>query len=182
MARALLTSARDFRHGLEKKSLIQRSQQARLYFDKAHETLETVNQVTLEGAIKIQVADASTVPEHGHEHGVTTMGTTRNTDSDATSVPLSIPASLVSSAPFRGPALQVVLDPIRPPQSFSLPTPPDDHSPQEPAAPYDGIKGTRPSINPAIVVSPLPTPPLTPEIPEKPSPASPPHLASPADA
>lgn len=71
-------------------------------------------------------------------------------------------ASHASSAPIRGPTLQVVLDSL---QSFSLPSPPDVQSPQEPAAaPYDGIalvstgaaKETRPTIKPTSVVSPFP--------------------------
>ena len=100
----------------------------------------------------------------------------------------STAASLASSAPIRGPTLQVVLDS---PQSFSLPSPPDDQFPQEPAVvPYNGIafvstgaiKGTGPSIKPTGVVSSLPTPPLTPETPAKFSPADPTHFASLADA
>jgi hypothetical protein len=38
----VIESAGDFRHGLEKKSVIRRSQQSRLYLDKAHETLEII--------------------------------------------------------------------------------------------------------------------------------------------
>ncbi|KAH9166402.1 hypothetical protein EDB89DRAFT_1910720 [Lactarius sanguifluus] len=192
MARALLTSARDFRHGLEGKSVIRRSHQSRLYFDRAHETLETVKQVTLEGVIKIQDADASTVPEHEH---MTTTGNITDSDAISNNVLSTAPAgaftaaSLASSAPVRGPTLQVVLTHVRPPPSFGLLTPLDDQFPQEPAAPYDeialvsttAVKETRPSIDPAIVVSPLPTPPLTPETPAKPSPANS-ILMSPADA
>lgn len=138
----------------------------------------------------MQGAVVSTVPTE-REHGVITKGAI--TDSDAVSnelVPLSIPAnafttaSLASTAPIRGPTLQVVLDP---PQSFSHSLPPDQS--QEPAAPYDrttlvstgAFKGTLPSINPAVVVSPLPTPPLTPETPEEPSTADPTHFAPPAN-
>jgi len=48
-----------------------------------------------------------------------------------------------------------------PPPPFGLLSLPDDRSPEEPAAPYDGIalvsngavKETRPSINPSIAVS-----------------------------
>ena len=153
--------------------------------------------VALEGAIKIQGADASTVPTE-HEHTVTMTGSITDSDAisnDTVSLSTTTPAgafttaSLASSAPIRGPTLQVVLGHIRPSPSSSLPSPPDDQFPQEPAAPYDGIvsigavKETRPSINPAtIIVSPLPTPPLTPETPAKSSPANPTHLASPADA
>ncbi|KAI9451012.1 hypothetical protein BJY52DRAFT_1299959 [Lactarius psammicola] len=188
MARSLLTSARDFRHGLERKSVIRRSQQSRLYLDKAHETLETVKQVALEGAIKIRGVDASTVLTE-HEHTVTMMGTI--TDSDATSSDtVSLSTAIPSGIPIRGPTLQVVLAHIRPPLSHGLPSPPDDRSPQDHVAPYDGIalvstdvvKETRPSINPAIVVSPLLTPPLTPETPAKSSPSYPTHLASSVDA
>ncbi|KAI9447458.1 hypothetical protein H4582DRAFT_2051214 [Lactarius indigo] len=188
MARALLTRTRDFRHGLEGKSVIRRSQQSRLYLDKAHETLETVKQVTLEGAIKIRSADTSTVPTE-NEHIVTTTGTITDSDAisnDMFSLSTTIPAgaftaaSLASTAPIRGPTLQVVLAQDRPLPSFGLPTPPDDQFPQGPAAPYDevalvsttAVKETRPSIDPTIVVSPLPTPPLTPETPAKPSPAN----------
>ncbi|KAH8990993.1 hypothetical protein EDB92DRAFT_1816503 [Lactarius akahatsu] len=198
MARALLTSARDFRHGLEGKSVIRRSQQSRLYLDKAHETLETVKQVTLEGVIKIWSADASAVLTD-HEHMVTVTET--NTDSDAisnytlslgTTTPAGAftAASLASSAPIRGPTLQVALAHVRPLPSFGLLTPPDDQFPQEHAAPYNEIalvsttvvKETRPSVNPVIIVSPLPTPPLTPETPAKPSPANSTHVVSPAGA
>ncbi|KAH8982636.1 hypothetical protein EDB86DRAFT_326563 [Lactarius hatsudake] len=198
MARALLTSARDFRHGLEGRGVIRRSQQSRLYLDKAHETLETVKQVTLEGVIKIRSADASAVLTE-HEHMVNVTET--NTDSDAisndtlslsTTTPAGAftAASLASSAPISGPTLQVVLTHVRPPPSSGLPTPPDDQCPREHAAPYDEIalvsatviKETRPSVNPAIIVSPLPTPPLTPETPAKPSPANSTHAVSPAGA
>jgi len=174
MARALLTSARDFRHGLERKSVIRRSQQSRLYLDMAHVTLETVKQVTLERTIKIRGAVVTTVPKE-HEHEDTTMGMIPSSDAiSKDTVSQGVPAgaftmsSLAPSAPIRGPTLQVVLDR---PQS-SLPSPPDEQS-QEPAAPYYGsdlvstgaAKETKPSINPAIGNSPLPTPPLTPETP-----------------
>lgn len=38
----VIIRARDFRIGLERKSVILRSQQSRLYLDEAHITLETV--------------------------------------------------------------------------------------------------------------------------------------------
>ncbi|KAN0137452.1 hypothetical protein V8E53_004897 [Lactarius tabidus] len=190
MAMALLTRAKDFRHGLEKKSVIRRTQQSHLYLDKAHETLETIKQVTLEGELKIQGAVVSTVPTE-REHGVTAMGAITFSgavlnDPGSLGIPTnaSTTASITSSAPIRGPTLQVVLDP---PQSFSHSSPPDQ--PQEPAAPSNGTtlvptgaaKETRPSINPTVVVSPLPTPPLTPETPEESSAADPTHFASPAN-
>jgi len=191
MASALLTSARDFRHDLERKSVIRRSQQSRLYLDKAHETLETVK-ITLEAAIKIQYADVFkfTVPTEP-EHEVPTMGMITGSDTVLNgTVSRSIPAgsvttaSLASNAPIKGPTLQIVLNP---PRTSSLPSPPDEQPPQESAAPYDGIplvptgvvKETRPSINPPTIVFPLPTPPLTPETPAKVDSA---HFASPADA
>ncbi|KAI9451695.1 hypothetical protein BJY52DRAFT_1190818 [Lactarius psammicola] len=62
---------------------------------------------------------------------------------------------------------------------------PDDQSPLEPAAPYNGIvlvsTGTVKEISPATIVPLLPTPP-TPETPAKSSPINPTHLASLADA
>jgi hypothetical protein len=137
----------------------------------------------------MQGAAVSTVPTEG-EHGVTAMGTI--TDSGAVSNdpgPLSVPtdafttASLAPSAPIRGLTLQVMLDP---PQFFSHSSPPDQ--PQEPVAPYNGttlvltgaVKETRPSINPAVVVSPFPTP-LTPETPEQSSTVHPTHFTSPVN-
>jgi len=124
------------------------------------------------------------------EHEVPTMrmitgSVTILNDTVSLSVPAGVvtTASLASSvaAPIRGPTLQVVLDP---PRSPSLLSPPNHQPLQEPAALYDGIallstgavKETRPLINPATIVSPLPTPPLTPEIQ-----ADPAHLASPVD-
>lgn len=99
---------------------------------------------------------------------------------------LNATVSLASSAPIRGSALQIVLDPPR----SSLPSLPDDQPLQEPAIPYDrialvsteAVKETRLLINPATMVSPLPTPPLTPEIPSKSSPTGPSHFASLGDA
>ena len=44
----MIISAKDFRHDLEKKSVLRRSQQSRLYLDKAHETLETVKRVKVQ--------------------------------------------------------------------------------------------------------------------------------------
>lgn len=90
--------------------------------------------------------------------------------------------SCASSAPIRGSALQIVLDPP--------PSLPDDQPLQEPTIPYDrialvsteAVKETRLLINPATMVSPLPTPPLTPEIPSKSSPTGPSHFASLGDA
>jgi hypothetical protein len=104
------------------------------------------------------------------------------TSSDAV---LNDTVSLASSAPIRGTALQIVLDP-----RSSLPSLPHDQPPQEPAIPYDrialvstgAVKETRLLINPATMVSPLPTPPLTPEIPAKSSPTGPSHFASLGDA
>ena len=119
------------------------------------------------------------------------MGTITDSDSVSNN-PVSqstltdaLTTSLTSSAPIRGPTLQVALDPLQP---FSHSSPLDQS--QEPAAPYDGttlastgaVKETRPSINPEIVVSPLPTPPLTPETPEESSTADPTHFAYPANA
>ena len=135
-------------------------------------------------------AVVSTVPIR-REHGVTMMGTITDSDAisnDPVSQSISTDAfttSLTSSAPIRGPTLQVALDPL---QSFSHSSPPDQS--QEPVAPYDrttlapsgAVKETRPLLNPEVVVSPLPTPPLTPETPEESSTADATHFASPESA
>ncbi|KAH9165359.1 hypothetical protein EDB89DRAFT_2076909 [Lactarius sanguifluus] len=168
MERALLTSTRGFRNGEERD----RSITAISYLDKAHKTLETVK-VTLESGL--HHGDHYRLRRHIKRHALS---------STTTPAAAFTTASLASSASIRGPTLQVVLTHIRPPPSFGLPSPPDDQFPQKPAALYDeiapisttAVKEARPSVNPAIVVSPLPTPPLTPETPAKPSPENSTHM------
>ncbi|KAI0296107.1 hypothetical protein B0F90DRAFT_1747326 [Multifurca ochricompacta] len=164
MARGLLTSAMDFRYGIEKKSVIRRSQQSRLYLDKAHETLQTIKQVTLERMIKIQREEDVEHPllvSTEYEHATTGY-------IDGIEV---------------GP-LRVVVDHTSPRPSSGLPSP-FDNQPSQVTASYmihpvsrGTIKEEWKSDDVAPAASSLPTPPLTPESPAKISPARPIFSAS----
>ncbi|KAI0274567.1 hypothetical protein BGY98DRAFT_1178339 [Russula aff. rugulosa BPL654] len=84
MARGLLTIASDYRHGIEKKGAIRRSQQSRLYLDKAKETLRTIKHVTEESASNAQEGVYSVTSSLGErERGCATSETVRVTDSGA---------------------------------------------------------------------------------------------------
>jgi len=96
MAWGLLTSANDYRRGIEKKNAIRRSQQSRLYLDKTKETLRTVKRVTEESASNAK-EDAYRVGERELERGrFSTSETARVIDSDDATLRDTTPLGLVT--------------------------------------------------------------------------------------
>ncbi|KAI0248429.1 hypothetical protein BJV78DRAFT_1284777 [Lactifluus subvellereus] len=176
MARSLLTSARDFRYGMETKNVVHRSQQSRLYLGKAHETLQTVQLVTQESAVKTRMwddeSDGSAVPiERQRERAG--PGTDPDSESggaasyhDAVSpIAMVFPAALTATAQVPAPAEQIVSGLILPPSSnnrSSQVLPPYNVHIVPSQLSIDSFSQTKPSINGTLAAPSLPTPPLTP--------------------